>query len=134
MSILYDPNTLAYAVVEYLKSSQHIYDPVDGKPELEGQYRLVCLAGSSEDAWRIAHLLRAVSDGRAVSDDRAASNGNPASNGTAVSDNNPTSNGSAASHSRPASDNRAPDNGRYWYSVCLAEAETVVGEPLPLIA
>jgi hypothetical protein len=34
MSIVHDPNILPYAVVEYLKSSEHIYDPVDGKPEL----------------------------------------------------------------------------------------------------
>lgn len=76
MSITFDPTTLLYAVVEYLKSSEHIYDPVDTKPEQDGQYRLVCLAVNSDDAWRMAHILRALSD------------------------------------------------GRYWYSVCVAEPET----------
>lgn len=85
MSITFDPTTLLYAVVEYLKSSEHIYDPVDTRPEQDGQYRLVCLAVNSDEAWRVAHVLRALSD------------------------------------------------GLYWYSVCVAEPERAVGEPLPLI-
>lgn len=85
MSISFDPTTLLYAVVEYLKSSEHIYDPVDTKPEQDGQYRLVCLAVNSDEAWRVVHVLRAMSD------------------------------------------------GRYWYSVCVAEPEGITGEPLPLI-
>lgn len=64
MSVTFDPTTLLYAVIEHLKSSEHIFDPVDTKPEKDGQYRLVCLAVNSDDAWRIAHLLRALSDGR----------------------------------------------------------------------
>ncbi|MBE2223946.1 MAG: hypothetical protein IAF02_20565 [Anaerolineae bacterium] len=64
MSISFDPTTLLYAVVEYLKSSEHIYDPVDAKPEQDGQYRLVCLAVNSDEAWRVARILRALSDGR----------------------------------------------------------------------
>lgn len=64
MSITFDPTALPYAVVEYLKSSEHIYDPVDTNPEQDGQYRLVCLAINSDEAWRVAHLLRALSDGR----------------------------------------------------------------------
>lgn len=64
MSIAFDPATLLYAVVEYLNSSEHIYDPVDTKPEQEGQYRLICLAVNTDDAWRVAHILRALSDGR----------------------------------------------------------------------
>ncbi len=63
MSIPFDPPSLLYAVVEYLKTSNHIDDPVTIKPEREGQYRLVCLAFESEDAWRVTHLLRALSDG-----------------------------------------------------------------------
>lgn len=81
MSISFDPTTLLYAVVEYLKSSDHIYDPVDAKPEQDGQYRLICLAVNSDEAWRVAHILRALSD------------------------------------------------GRYWYSVCVAEPEGAVGKP-----
>lgn len=64
MSIVFDPTTLLYAVVEYLKSSEHIYDPVDTKPEQEGQYRLIGLAVDSDDAWRVAHILRALRDDR----------------------------------------------------------------------
>lgn len=63
MSVNFNPDEMMYAVVEYLKSSDHIYDPVDGKPERDGQYRLVCLAVCSEDAWKMAHLLRALSNG-----------------------------------------------------------------------
>lgn len=59
----HDPTTLLYAVVEYLKSTKHLYDPVDHKPEQDGQYRLVCLAPSADDAARLAHLLRAMDDG-----------------------------------------------------------------------
>lgn len=83
MSITFDPTTLLYAVVEYLKSSDHIYDPVDTKPELNGQYRLVCLAVSSAEVWRVAHVLRALSD------------------------------------------------GCYWYSVCLAEPESLLDDNVP---
>lgn len=43
MSIAFDPTTLLYAVVEYLKSTKHIYDSVDHKPEHDRQFRLVCL-------------------------------------------------------------------------------------------
>lgn len=64
MSLAFDPTTLLYAVIEYLKSSEHIYDPVDTKPEQDGQYRLICLAVNSDDAWRAAHILRALSDSR----------------------------------------------------------------------
>ena len=63
MSIPYDPTSLLYAVVEYLKTSNHISDPVATQPEREGQYRLVCLAFAYADAWRVAHLLRALGDG-----------------------------------------------------------------------
>lgn len=80
MSITFDPNTLLYAVVEYLKASKHIYDPVDTKPEQDGQYRLVCLAVSSDEAWYVANLLRALSD------------------------------------------------GTYWYSVCVAESKSCLGD------
>lgn len=60
MSVTFDPTTLLYAVVEYLKSTKHIYDPVDHKPEHDGQFRLVCLAPNADDAARLAHLLRAM--------------------------------------------------------------------------
>jgi hypothetical protein len=63
MSISFDPTTLLYAVVEYLKSTEHLYDPVNHKPEHDGQYRLVCLAPNADDAARLAHLLRAMDDG-----------------------------------------------------------------------
>jgi hypothetical protein len=63
MSIAFDPTTLLYAVVEYLKSTKHIYDSVDHKPEHDGQFRLVCLAPNADDAARLAHLLRAMADG-----------------------------------------------------------------------
>jgi hypothetical protein len=63
MSITFDPTTLLYAIVEYLKSSDHIYDPVNTRPEQDGQYRPVCLAVNSNEAWRVANLLRALSDG-----------------------------------------------------------------------
>jgi hypothetical protein len=63
MSIPFDLPSLLYAVVEYLKTSNHIDNPVTTKPEREGQYRLVCLAFESEDAWRVTHLLRALGDG-----------------------------------------------------------------------
>jgi hypothetical protein len=76
MSITFDPATLLYAAIEYLKSSKHIYNPVDTEPKQDGQYRLVCLAINSDEAWRVVHLLRALSD------------------------------------------------GRYWYSVCVAEPES----------
>ena len=83
MSITFNRTTLLYAIVEYLKSSEHIYDPVDAKPERDGQYRLVCLAINSDDAWRVAHILRALSD------------------------------------------------GRYWYSVCVAEPESLLDDKVP---
>jgi hypothetical protein len=38
MSILYDPTTLSFAVVEYLKTTNHIFDPVDTTPTLDSQY------------------------------------------------------------------------------------------------
>jgi len=63
MSVTFNPDDMTNAVVEYLKSSVHLYDPVAGRPEKDGQYRLVCLAVKSEDAWRVAHLLRAIGDG-----------------------------------------------------------------------
>lgn len=63
MNIVFDPTTPFYAVVEHLKSTRHIYDPVDHKPEYDGQYRLVCLAPNAKDAARLAHLLRAMDDG-----------------------------------------------------------------------
>ena len=63
MSIIFDSTALLYAVVEYLKSTKHIYDPVDHKPENDGQFRLVCLAPNADDAARLAHLLRAMDDG-----------------------------------------------------------------------
>lgn len=63
MSVTFNPDEMTYAVVEYLKSSDHLYDPVDDKPKKNGQYRLVCLAVNSDDAWRMANLLRAPSDG-----------------------------------------------------------------------
>ncbi len=85
MSLTFDPPTLLYAVVEHLQSSAHIYDPINTKPEKDGQYRLVGLMVNSDEAWRIAHLLRAMSD------------------------------------------------GRYTYSMCLAEPEDADGEPLSLI-
>jgi hypothetical protein len=64
MSITFDPATLLYVVVEYLKLSKHIYNPVDTELKQDGQYRLVCLAINSDEAWRVAHLLRALRDGR----------------------------------------------------------------------
>lgn len=63
MSIPFALPSMLYAVVEYLKTSNHISDSVTIKPEREGQYRLVCLAFASADAWRVAHLLRALGDG-----------------------------------------------------------------------
>lgn len=63
MSVTFNPGTLLYAVVKYLKSSEHIYDPVDTEPERDGQYRLVCLAVNSDEVWRVAYVLRALSDG-----------------------------------------------------------------------
>ncbi len=80
MSITFDPATLLYAVVEYLRSTKHLYDPVNDKPERDGQYRLVCLAPNADDAARLAHLLRAM------------------------------------------------DDGTYWYSVCVAEPESLPGD------
>lgn len=44
----------------------HLCDPVDTKPMQEGQYpgiTGVCLAVQSDEAWRIAHLMQAMSDG-----------------------------------------------------------------------
>lgn len=43
MSITFNPTALLDAV-EFLKSSKHIYDPVDTNPERDGQCCLVCLA------------------------------------------------------------------------------------------
>ncbi len=63
MSITFDPGALLYAVVEYLKSTKHICEPVTHKPEHDGQYRLVCQAPNADDAARLAHLLRAMDDG-----------------------------------------------------------------------
>ena len=37
MSVTFNPDDMTYAVVEYLKCSDYIYDPVDGKPEKDGQ-------------------------------------------------------------------------------------------------
>ena len=63
MSITFDPTIPLYAVVEHLKSTKHLYDSVDHKPEHDGQFRLVCLAPNADDAARMAHLLRAMDDG-----------------------------------------------------------------------
>ena len=63
MSVTFDPTTLLYAVVEYLKSAKHIDDPVDHKPEHDRQFRLVCLVPNADEAARLAHLLRAMDDG-----------------------------------------------------------------------
>ena len=64
MSVLYDATTLRYAVVEYLKRTSHIYDPVDTPPTEDSQYRIICLAPDAEEASRIAHLLSATGNGR----------------------------------------------------------------------
>jgi hypothetical protein len=63
MSIPFNPGELRYAVVEYLATTHEICDPVDYRPEQETQYRIVCLAPTSEDAWKITHLLRGVQRG-----------------------------------------------------------------------
>ena len=60
MSVLFDPDALTFAVVEYLKISEHIYDPVATKPERDGQYRVVCLTQHIADAACIRDLLRAI--------------------------------------------------------------------------
>ena len=64
MSVTYNPDSVMYAIVEYLKSSEHIYDPVDMKPERDGQYRLVCLAVNSDEASCLAHILQALGNVR----------------------------------------------------------------------
>lgn len=46
MSITFEPNTLLCAVVEYLKASEHIYDPVDTRPE---QNIMASVPGLPED-------------------------------------------------------------------------------------
>lgn len=89
MSLTFTPPALLYAVVEHLQSSAHLYDPIDTKPEKEGQYRLVCLVVNADDAWRLAHLLRAL--------------------------------------------NSSSSDGRYRYSVYVAEPEKAEYEPLSLV-
>lgn len=85
MSIFYDPTILLYAVVEHLPAAKHLCDPVDTKPELNSQYRLVCLTLTTTDAWQMASVLRALGD------------------------------------------------GRYDYTVCVAQPGTPVGEPLTIV-
>jgi hypothetical protein len=85
MSIPYDSATLLYAVVEHLPDSKHLCDPVDIKPERDGQYRLVCLTLTATDAWQMAPVLRALSD------------------------------------------------DRYAYTVCVAQPDAPVGEPLTVV-
>jgi hypothetical protein len=63
MTIFYDADDVLYSVVEYLASSKHIYNPVKHLPRQDGQYRVVCFATRSEDAWKVAHLLCSVSNG-----------------------------------------------------------------------
>jgi hypothetical protein len=60
MSVPFHPDTFAFAVVEYLDSSQHLQQVVDHAPDNEKQCRLVCVAHTVDGAWKIAHLLRAV--------------------------------------------------------------------------
>ena len=60
MSVPFHPDTFAFAVVEYLDSSRHLLEVIEHAPENEQQYRLVCLAHTADEAWKIAHLLRAV--------------------------------------------------------------------------
>jgi hypothetical protein len=60
MRIPFNPGELHYAVVEYLAIAREICDPIDCPPERECQYRIICLAPTSDDAWKITHLLRAV--------------------------------------------------------------------------
>lgn len=91
MSLTFTPPTLLYAVLEHLQSSAHLYDPMDTKPEKDGQYRLVCLVINADDAWRLAHLLRALNSSSSSSD------------------------------------------GRYQYSVYVAEPEMAEYDPLSLV-
>jgi hypothetical protein len=64
VSVTFNRNVLLHAVVEHQKTSTHLYDWLGGQPEQVGQYRLVCLTTSSNAAWEVTHLLRAVGDGR----------------------------------------------------------------------
>jgi hypothetical protein len=63
MSVVFRRDEFQVAIVEHLTSSRHIYIPVDHLPEADSQYRIVCLAARVEDAWKVAHLLAAVSSG-----------------------------------------------------------------------
>lgn len=64
MNIICNCDSFLYAVIEYLASSKHIHEPVDHPPQQDSQYRVVCLATASSDAWQIAHLLNAVHNGQ----------------------------------------------------------------------
>lgn len=63
MTVINNPDSILYAVVEHLKSSRHIHDLVDHPPQTDSQYRIVCLTARAEDAWEIVHLLCAVGSG-----------------------------------------------------------------------
>ena len=57
MTILFSSSTLAYAVVEYLKTSNHICELVETKPTQDKQYRIVFLALHAADAVLAVRLL-----------------------------------------------------------------------------
>lgn len=89
MNTVYSPDSLRYAVIEHLASSKHVCDPVDHPPQLQSQYRTVCLAARSEDAWKIAHLLCAVQSGPrtyTVCPAEAVSNNEPDTNCASADD------------------------------------------------
>ena len=64
MSIPFTPPPLMSAVVQHLKTSNHLHYPVHTNPDRDEEYRLICLALHVSDAERLAHLLQALDDGR----------------------------------------------------------------------
>ena len=47
-----------FAVVEYLKISEHIWNPVETLAE-EGDYRIICFTSDAAEAERLRDLLKA---------------------------------------------------------------------------
>lgn len=60
MGVPFNPAKLRHAVVEYLKTAQHLEALVSVAPENEGEYRLFCLLADQDDAYQLVQALRAV--------------------------------------------------------------------------
>ena len=67
MTITFDPQIITFAVVEYLQTSNHIYQAVAANPTQNQQYRIVFFTANVADANLAVSLLSLEND---VTNDR----------------------------------------------------------------